>query len=393
MRTHFELPVGYHAFHPKQLFNFQLNRWYSLGYLPYDAMVAAGRKVSDFSTWSSEMRALADSALDRDELIQAAFYYRAAEFYTIPANEREALYEQFAKLFYQAFATDGIESHRLPYEDACLHAMRLPSVAGQVKRGTILLHGGFDSFIEEFYSMMCRFSDDGYDVIGFDGPGQGASRRRHGVAFDYHWEKPTGAVLDYFQLDDVTLLGLSMGGWLGLRASAFEKRIRRVIADGHAYDYYKIPPPIAQWMMTFFNTKFKDASNRITLKNIAKGGMEGWQTSNVMYITKIDAPMSAFDYAWQMNEKNLHAELVDQDVLLLTGRNDHFIPYRLHDRQVELLSNARSLTDRVFTEAESAQNHCQIGNVGLALDTMTAWIQSTAQNGCLGGGSQHILEQ
>jgi len=34
VKTHFELPVGYQAFHPKQLFNFQLNRWYSLGYLP-----------------------------------------------------------------------------------------------------------------------------------------------------------------------------------------------------------------------------------------------------------------------------------------------------------------------------------------------------------------------
>ena len=192
VRTHFELPVGYHAFHPKQLFNFQLNRWYSLGYLPYDAMIAAGKKVSDFPTWTSEMRALAESALDRGELIQAAFYTRAAEFYTIPPNEREALYEQFAELFYRAFATDGIETHPIPYEDSCLHAMRLPGAASQVKRGTILVHGGFDSFIEEFYSMMCRFSDDGYDVIGFDGPGQGASRRRHGVAFDYRWERPPG---------------------------------------------------------------------------------------------------------------------------------------------------------------------------------------------------------
>jgi len=324
---------------------------------------------------------LAEGALDRGELTQAAFYTRAAEFYTIAAQEREALYEQFAGLFYQAFAADDIETHQVPYEDSCLHAMRLPGAAGQVKRGTVLLHGGFDSFIEEFYSMMCRLSDNGYDVIGFDGPGQGATRRRHGVAFDYRWERPTGAVLDYFQLDDVTLIGLSMGGWLGLRASAFEKRIRRVVATGHAYDYYKIPSPIAQWMMTFFNTKFKDASNRITLKSIAKGGMEGWQISNIMYITKIDAPMSAFDYAWQMNEKNLHSELVDQDALLLTGRHDHFIPYKLHDRQVELLSNARSLTDKVFTAAESAQNHCQMGNVGLALDTMTAWIQSTAPTG------------
>jgi hypothetical protein len=25
-------PVGYHKFHEKQLYNFQLNRWYSIGY-------------------------------------------------------------------------------------------------------------------------------------------------------------------------------------------------------------------------------------------------------------------------------------------------------------------------------------------------------------------------
>ncbi len=114
----------------------------------------------------------------------------------------------------------------------------------------------------------------------------------------------------------------------------------------------------------------------MALKGIEKDGMQGWQTSNVMYLTKIDAPMSAADYAWQMNEKNLHSELVDQDVLILTGKGDHFIPYKLHDRQIALLANTKSLTDRVFTKAESAENHCQIGNVGLALNTMMAWISN-----------------
>ena len=172
-----------------------------------------------------------------------------------------------------------------------------------------------------------------------------------------------------------------MGGWLGLRAAAYEKRIRRVIANGHAYDQYKIPSLIAQWLMTFFNTRYKDASNRIALKNITKGGMEGWQMSNLMYITKIEAPMSAFDYAMRLNQANLHCELVDQDALLMTSREDHFIPYKLHNRQVALLSNTRSLTDRVFTREESAQNHCQIGNVGLALETMATWIRTTTDSG------------
>jgi pimeloyl-ACP methyl ester carboxylesterase len=48
-------------------------------------------------------------------------------------------------------------------------------------------------------------------------------------------------VLDYFHLDDVTLLGISMGGWLCFRAAAYEPRIRRVIALSIAFDYMQIP--------------------------------------------------------------------------------------------------------------------------------------------------------
>ena len=222
--------------------------------------------------------------------------------------------------------------------------------------------------------MMKYFVEIGFEVIGFDGPGQGAALNSFDVAFDYKWEKPIKAVLDHLKLDNVTLIGLSMGGWLSLRASAFEKRIKRVISSGGAYDYYKIPPAIARRLMDFFNNKLKKYTNKIALKNIEKGGIDGWKMSNLMHITKIDVPMTAFDYAMEMNEKNLHAELINQDVLILTSRNDHFIPYKLHDRQIEILKNANSLSDRVFTKEEQAHNHCQIGNIGLSLNTMRNWI-------------------
>lgn len=370
-----EFPVGYHRFHPKQLFNFQLNRWHSLGYLPFEAMVSAGRHIRDFPSWRAEMLALADSALEAGSTLQAAFYFRAAEFYTMQHEERQVLSARFADLFYQALPAQAIETHEIPFDGSVMHAVRVVRARGQSPKGTIVLHGGFDSFIEEFYSMMRYLADAGYDVVGFDGPGQGATRRRHGLLFDYRWETPMGAVLDHFCLDDVTVVGLSLGGWLALRAAAFEKRIARVIPNGHAYDQFKIPSVLAQNAMTFFNTKLKDSTNRIARKNMQKDGMEGWQMSNLVYITGIEPPMSAFDYAMQMNEEHLHCELVDQDVLLMTSRNDHFIPYKLHDRQVGLLAGAHSLTDRVFAESESAQNHCQIGNVGLALRTMDRWIQ------------------
>ncbi len=54
---------------------------------------------------------------------------------------------------------------------------------------------------------------------------------------------------------------------------------------------------------------------------------------------------------------------------------DHFIPIRMHKRQLEALVNANSVTDRVFTQKDQAQHHCQIGNIKLALDTMVSWIE------------------
>jgi len=75
-----------------------------------------------------------------------------------------------------------------------------------------------------------------------------------------------------------------------------------------------------------------------------------------------------------LNEKNLNSDLVKQDVLILTGAEDHFIPLKMHDMQVKALVNARSVTGRIFTQKDQAQNHCQIGNTGLALDVMLKWL-------------------
>jgi len=77
----------------------------------------------------------------------------------------------------------------------------------------------------------------------------------------------------------------------------------------------------------------------------------------------------------QLNEENIHSELVKQDVLILTSRNDHFIPFKMHEMQLMALVNAKSVTGRIFTKEEHAENHCQTGNLELALKTMIEWIE------------------
>lgn len=371
----FTFPVGYHNFHRRQLFNFQLNRPYSFGYARFEDLKEVGQKIKTFTGWKREMLKLAEKAVSEERLTNAAYYYRAAEFYTKSNDpEKDVLYNKFIELFFKAFANDEIEKHKVPYENTFLSALRIPS--SDKKKGTIVIHGGFDSFIEEFYSMLKYFSNHGYDVIGFEGPGQGATLRKFGIPITIEWEKPTKAILDYFQLEDVTMIGISMGGWFCLRASAFENRIKRVITTGHAIDYMKSMPPIFRKIHIWCMEHWPNFMNRMAVMKFEKReGMASWVVDHLKYITKKTKPLEALDLYLQLNENNIHSELVKQNVLILTGRNDHFIPFKMLAMQVKALKNAESITSKVFTKEEHAENHCQIGNIGLSLDVMIKWIE------------------
>ena len=375
----FEFPIGYRRFHAKQLFNFQLNRWHSLGYARLQDMEKAGRNVRNFADWKREMLRLSEKAVFENRLMNAAFYFRAAEFYTHSKNpEKNLLYDRFIELFYAAFEGGKFERHAVPYQGAFLPALRI--LPGAEKRGTIILHGGFDSFLEEWFSMMTYFSDHGYEIIGFEGPGQGAALRKQGLPLIYEWEKPLKAIMDYFNPTNNTLIGLSMGGWLCMRAAAFEPRIDRVIASGHAIDYMKSMHPMLRSVHLWCMDHCKDFMNRMaTLKFEKREGMASWVVDHLKYITHTETALDALEIYLQMNDVNIHSELVRQDVLVLSGERDHFIPRKMHDMQIKALTNARSVTGRMFTGKEHAQNHCQIGNIGLALEVMTRWIDERSE--------------
>lgn len=368
-------PVGYHNFHRNKTYNYQLNRWHSLGVIRFKDIHDVGGKIHSFEEWKTEMLRLAQTAESENRYLNAAFYYRAAEFYTMPGDEpgKEFFYNRFTEHFYEAVKDEELERISVPYETGYLPAIRIKP--NGEKNGTLLLHGGFDSFLEEWFHMIKYFAQNGLDVICFEGPGQGSVLLKQGVHLDYRWEKPVKAVLDYFQIQEASLFGLSMGGWFCLRAAAFEPRIRKVIASGHAVDYSRIPPAFARAMMLFFIKNLRSYTANSFEKVAEKNNVQGWQTRNLAHITGL-SPLQAFEYSLNLNAENLHCEKITQDVLYLTGRNDHFISYKMHNIQLKLLTNAASVTDRVFTKEEHAQNHCQIGNIGLMLDECIRWMKS-----------------
>ncbi len=144
-------------------------------------MKEAGQRVHNFEDWKRVMLELAEKATSEERSMNAAFYYRAAEFYMLKdSTEKRLMYDKFIDLFNKAFEDDEIERSEVPYQNAFLPAIRIPAIDKR-ERGTIVIHGGFDSLIEEFYSWMRYFSDHGHEVIAFEGPGQGAALRNTGL--------------------------------------------------------------------------------------------------------------------------------------------------------------------------------------------------------------------
>lgn len=372
----FIFPVGYHKMNKIKIIDFQLNRWYSFGYARLEDMKEAGNNIKGFDDWKKEMTRQAKKAEAENRMINAAFYYRGAEFFVLPDDpDKIKLYDKFIELFYnEVISKEEYERVLIPYENSFLPAIHMPSKMDKTQ-GTIVIHGGFDSFIEEFYSMADYFSELGYDVVLFEGPGQGAALTKYKLPLTHEWEKPVKAVLDYYELKDVTLLGISMGGWLCIRAAAFEPRIKRVIASSIAFDYMQIPPkPVASFAN--FLMKFPGPMNYLAELKTKFRTQEKWGVYNMMHITMKDTPLEASKVMLELNEENLHSDRVKQDVLILTGEEDHFIPLKMHHKQVEALKSAKSITDRIFSRETQGHNHCQIGNFGLALDTMKKWLES-----------------
>jgi 2,6-dihydroxypseudooxynicotine hydrolase len=112
---------------------------------------------------------------------------------------------------------------------------------GVTRPPLVLLIAGLDSTKEEFFAVENIFLARGMATFSLDGPGQGETARTLKIRPDF--EAPVAAVLDVLcarpDLDGerVGLLGVSLCGYYGARAAAFEPRLRAVVVSGGCYDY------------------------------------------------------------------------------------------------------------------------------------------------------------
>lgn len=368
-------PVGFEQFHRRPFFNYQLNRAHALGYADRDELYQAAAKIRSQDDCVTVFETLSRQAERDGRLRNATGYLRLAEFFTPPRSaEKVPRYCLYRQLFDAAFADSGVVRHDVSYAGAVLPAYLYRAMDGPA-RGSVLLHGGFDSLIEEFFAIWQRIAAAGFDVIAFEGPGQGGARALSGLTFDHDWEKPVGAILEHFGLASASLVGISMGGYWALRAAGREPRIASVVSWPPVYDWlHRVPGVLRGATRAMLRRRgFMRWNVRVRTRLVP---MLRQVVDQALYLVDSDDPMDAVDWFLGMNAVHLESQRVTQDVLLLCGEHDAFQPPVLTRAQATALTAARSVAVRTFTKAEHADQHCQMGNLGLACNVVTAWLRA-----------------
>ena len=379
------LKKGIYKLNTERNFDYQLNRVINWDGGRIEDVKPIADRIRTSSDWKRELITLGDIAMEEGRKENAIAYYRMSEFFMVDGDpDKKAYYEKATKLFYEYYADyfEGddprIEKLTVPYENVKLPVMHV--VPKGKNRGTILLHGGNDSYFEEFLFTVLYLQEQGFEVYMFEGPGQGGVMRLQGMHFTHEWEKPVKAVLDYFGLSDVTIIGISLGGYLAPRAAAFDKRISKVVAWSVFPCFQDVivgmqKPAVQKMFYLFMKLHARPLINLVFGKKAKKEPVIDWGIKHGCYAYEAK---DAYGYAKKLKLYDMEpvADRITQDILIIGANQDHFIDYRLIGREINMLKNVKSLTFRLFTDKENAQNHCNVGNGKIVLDTICNWIQS-----------------
>ena len=86
------------------------------------------------------------------------------------------MYEKSINNFEKIILADkSVSKAYVPYDTSVLKTLVF-SCENPI--GNIVVFGGYDSFIEEFYLPIKEFSQAGYNVYLFEGPGQGENLKK-----------------------------------------------------------------------------------------------------------------------------------------------------------------------------------------------------------------------
>jgi len=164
---------------------------------------------TEWTKTADHFRDVGDEAYEKGHLVsahdawlRAQTYYRTAEFFlhNNPDDPRIiSSWQNSVDTFRDAMELDPVhmEIIEIPYENTTLPGYFYSADESGEKKPLLIIQTGYDGTQEELYSNALEGVRRGYNVLTFEGPGQGEVIRVQKIPFRYDWESVVTPVLDY----------------------------------------------------------------------------------------------------------------------------------------------------------------------------------------------------
>lgn len=217
----------------------------------FDAMVAMGDRLLQAAQDAAKAR---QTVTARDRYLRAAQYYNQALFWvlgTSTPDREEAVYLAMDGAFRESAKrqSPAWEPLAIPYGKRELPGwfLRAPGASG--RRPTLIMNNGSDGQnVDMLPQGGAAALARGWNVVLFEGPGQGHTLFVDKVPFTPDWAGVISPIVDVvLKRNDVdpkrvALIGVSFGGSLVMRAVADEHRLAAVVSDPGSVDDYAAFP-------------------------------------------------------------------------------------------------------------------------------------------------------
>ena len=339
---------------------------------------------------TKQITALAQRLADRFESegdADAAWrlYFLAAFYLPVHDQRKRHFIDAASRNFDTSHTHLAMRRHTVPYEDGSLMAIHWQADPDDRARfpdapSTLVMMNGFDGYAEEIMGFAEYFPYRPFDIIAFDGPGQGHTALA-GMPLEPQWERPTEAVLDYFGIDNAAALGVSFGGYLVMRAAAYCPRITRVIAFDMMYrllDGLTLPLPasIRPLAASIVERARPAWLFDATMSVAAHANADlAWKLQQARHLTGQDKPSDVLRALGAYTMEPLDGQ-IHQPCLVMAGDADQYVPFERLDDVRRILAGAASLDVRAFHEATDPgmAQHCQVGDLDRAFAIMGDWL-------------------
>lgn len=372
-----------------------------VGISDYGEVISAVSKVEEGNgkTWFEQWTKVADylektaekflrdghTLSARDTFIRAWNYRRAAEFFLhdtaqdrqISIDSSNKAIECFQKTM--KFFAGKMDYIEVPYESTTLPSYFWRPDKSDGPARTLIVHSGFDGTAEQVLLWFGRQATErGYNVIAFEGPGQGSVLRNKNLIFRHDWEKAVAPVIDYYvdrpEVDPkkIALVGQSIGGYLAPRAAAFEPRISACVADDGVFDLHAALCKMMSW-----EASSKAEWDRIAFERIKQDLALRWWVIDGMWKFGARTPSEFLNALQPYNLKSC-VKNIRCPTLVMKGAEDHMFPGQPEQLYAELNCPKDYLE---FNDDYGAGEHTHVGAIGLSNAYIFNWLDSRLGNG------------